>query len=208
MGETKSGIITIFNTSYTLNASDTKRVTVGVPLDREFDPIVIFENPRYPTSKVVLSCVEWLQLCENSMQISALFSGGPHVTVELEEHTVCIGDFPQSVKLYNKNECVHMQELTFRNLMYASYAIQKALDERVMWKPYVKSVYEKLLRNVLNLARCNITLTEDTVARYYDSCCTEIRADVYEPAIPDIGVELRSYMTMHIYPTICKQHNQ
>lgn len=198
----KKNVITILNTSYTLNSSDSKRAIVGVSLEGQFDPIIILENPRYADSKVLLNYIEWYQLCEQSIQINALFSQSPKhtVCVELDNHTIRRGDFANSIKIFNSDENLHMQEKTFRNLMYSSYAIDNAISQRIAWKPHIDRTHTKLMELVTERACSDLLrLSEEAVAGIYDSCSTLFTTDE-----PNIVQELRSYMCSYVYPTVCQ----
>lgn len=199
-GGVQTAQFTILNRTYQLNSSDTKRLIVGIPLDHIFNPLIILENPRYPNSKVALSTVEWTQLCENSMRIMTLFSGNaPGAAVlDLEKHAVGISDYPGSIKIFNKGECVHLQEKTFTNLLYSSFAVQKSIDECVKWRAHVQFVYETLLRKLRELTSLDGDMSEEAIQHHYDSCCSLF----YDPTMPDVFSECRAYLSLHFVPAL------
>lgn len=200
----KKSVPTILNTVYTLNSSDSKRALVGVPVDGHFDPIVILENPRYADSKVVLSYTEWHQLCDRSMQIAALFGQSLHqstVCVELDNHTIRRGDFVDSIKIFNSDGNLHMQEKTFRNLMYASYSIEASINQRIAWRALIQRTHTKLIGLVTERACSDLLhLSEDSVAGIYDSCSALFTTKDESMIV----LELRAYMSSYLYPKICQ----
>lgn len=201
-----SADVMVFNTTFKLNNSSSKRACVGMSLDHEFQPVVVLENPRYGNTKVILSYEEWTRLCDTSMQVAAMFSGiAQPPTVTIGDHTIAPGDFPQTVKIYGCSsnddirECIHLQETTFKNLMYASFKIEHALNERLSWQPYVHRFYEAVWNKLMDFARIVQDPSESVIAQQYDI----FSGNMYETEAPEVGLELRSYLGMHIYPTIC-----
>lgn len=196
--------VMLFNTVFKLNNSSSKRACVGMSLVHKFHPVLVLENPRYGDTKVILSYEEWTRLCDTSGQINAMFNGiAQPPTVIIGEHTVTPGDFPQTLKIYSSNEdigeCIHLQENTFKNLMYASFKIEHAFNERLGWQPYVQRFYEGVWNKLMDFANMVQDPSETVITQQYDI----YSGDMYETEVPEVGMELRSYMGMYIYPSIC-----
>lgn len=197
--------VMLFNATITLNTCGSKRASVGMCLHNEFHPVLVLENPRYSDAKVILTYDEWTCLCDSSMYIAGMFNGTVQApSLELGDHTVSSSRFPQTVKIYNGSECIHLHEKTFKNLMYASFKIDHAFNERLSWQPYVYRFYEGIWSKLLKFASSTVQHpSEASIAQHFDICREVINVDIYEPDMPDVGLELRSYLGMYIYPTIC-----